>query len=50
MKPGKNPTPIPDLDLEKIWRTLKEEPPGNIRSLKKNEKDAKATSGNSSRR
>ena len=33
MKPGKNLTPTPELDLEKLWRALKEEPPGNIRSL-----------------
>ena len=50
MKPGKHLTPTPELDLEKLWRALKEEPPGNIRTLKRIEKEAKAANGNSSRR
>jgi hypothetical protein len=50
MKPGKHLTPTPELDLEKLWRALKEEPPGNIRTLNRTEKDANAASSNSSRR
>lgn len=50
MKPGKHRTPTPELDLEKLWRALKEDPPGNIQTLKKSEKHAKAANGNSSRR
>jgi hypothetical protein len=30
MKPGKSPTPHPDLDLERIWKAMNEEPPGPI--------------------
>jgi hypothetical protein len=33
MRPGKNPTPSRELDLTKLWRTLKEEPPGPIHML-----------------
>lgn len=37
MKPGKTLTPIPVLDLEKLWRALREEPPGAIRNLEPRE-------------
>lgn len=33
MKPGRKPTPHPELDLEEIWRILDEEPPGPIVTL-----------------
>jgi hypothetical protein len=33
MRPGKRPTPYPHLDLERIWRELKEDPPGPIVNL-----------------
>jgi len=51
MKPGKNPIGTPELDLEKLWRTLKEDPPGSIHTLepRKPDKEAKQPSGNSSR-
>lgn len=35
MRPGKKPTPHPDLDLEEIWRILNEDPPGPIITLTK---------------
>jgi hypothetical protein len=33
MKPGKNSTPRPKLDLRKLWAELKEDPPGPIQTL-----------------
>ncbi len=30
MRPGKNPTPRPTLDLSRIWKLLDEDPPGKI--------------------
>jgi hypothetical protein len=33
MRPGKSPSPNHELDLEKLWRALEEEPPGRILML-----------------
>lgn len=35
MRPGKSPTPRREIDLDKIWRELGEDPPGDIRSVER---------------